>query len=156
MLRLLLFCCFPAFAALPVIGMARGEAISLSGTSATSTEEILGYFSIIGDSEKTPFILQITFEDCRELKERRGKLKSRHSNALPLTSFKLKYKNDQNGWENLNLELPAKGQNCFVNTEFYNNVQERYDMELWASWDNKKASAGTFHGSASFKILPRY
>jgi len=146
MLRLLFCCCFPVFAALPVIGWEHGNEIS---NSNADIEEILGYFSIIGDSEKTPFILQITFENCRELKDLYG-------NVLPLTSIRLRYKNDKNGFEIMNLRIPARGQNCFNNIQFFNDVQERYDMELWTSWDRQKANAGTFSGRASFKILPRY
>lgn len=136
------------FAALPVIGMLHGETVS--GSGATAEEAFAGNFSIIGDSEKTPFKLQITLKNCRELKDRYGK-------TLPLTSVKLKYKNAKNGGfeESANLRIAAKGQNCFGIIEFYNDVQERYDMELWISWDNKKANAGTFYGDASFKILPK-
>ncbi len=145
MLRFLLCCCFPVFAALPVIGTKQGEEVLDSDAKA---EGLLGYFSVIGDSERTPFVLQVSFGDCRELKDRYNK-------ALPV-SFKLKYKNTQNNLESLDLKLPAKGRNCFSNIEFYNNVQERYDMELWAFWEDKKASAGTFYGNASFKILPKH
>ncbi|MDR2579801.1 MAG: hypothetical protein LBC85_02255 [Fibromonadaceae bacterium] len=126
--------------------MAHGEDIS---NSNAEPEELLGFFSIIGDSEKTPFILQITFENCRELKDLYG-------NTLPLTNLQLKYKNAQNSWVTMDLRIPARGQNCFNNINFFIDVQERYDMELWASWDRQKAAAGTFFGNASFKILPRY
>ncbi len=148
MLKFLLCYSFPVFAALPIVRWAYGEEISNSNAGA---EERLGYFSIIGDSERTPFKLQITFENCRELKDRYGK-------ALPLTSIKLRYKTSQNGWiaEPMNLRISEKGQNCFNVIEFFNDVQERYDMELLTSWDKQRANAGIFYGRASFKILPRY
>ena len=146
MFKLFLFCYFPVFAALPIVGWVHGE--DVVSNSDAKAEEILGRFSIIGDIEKTPFILQITFENCRELKDAYG-------NALSLASLKLKYQNAQSSWETMDLRISARGQNCFNNIEFYNDVQETYNMELWASWDRQRAAAGIFHGNAFFKILPR-
>jgi len=144
MFRFLLCCCFPVFAALPVIHVAQGKDIS---DSNLGTDEILGTFEIRGDSAKTPFILQITFENCRELKNQYGY-------ALLITGFKLKYKDLQSSYKNIDLNISEKGQNCFANTQFYQDIQEEYDMELLASWNSQKASAGIFFGKASFKILP--
>jgi hypothetical protein len=147
MFRFFLFWCLvPVFAALPVVGAAHGEQVS--GSNA-SNEELMGYFSLIGDSLKTPFILQITLENCKELK-------SKHGQMLPLTAFKLKYINSQtSSWETINIKLGKGGKNCIHNIEFYNDVQEKYNMELWASWNRQKASAGTFKGRASIKVLPK-
>lgn len=145
MFRYFFIGCFLAvqsFAALPYISEAQGNDIS-------ETEEALGYFSIIGDAQKTPFRLQITFENCNELRDNYG-------NTLPFTTLMLKYQDTQNAssWKTLNFVLP-KGQNCFKIIEFYNDVQEVYNMELWVSWDKKRAKAGTFYGRASFDILPK-
>ena len=137
------------FADLPVIGMLHGEEVP--GFSAVAGGTLLGSFEIVGDGEKTPFKLQVTFKNCRELKNRYGF-------ALPLTSIKLKYRNTPNGAfkEDMYLAIASQGQNCFSIVNFLDDVQDRYYMELWASWNGEKAKAGIFYGEASFKILPQY
>jgi hypothetical protein len=146
MFRFFLFWCLvPVFAALPVIGEARGERAS----GNVSNEELIGSFSLIGDSLKSPFILQIILENCKELK-------SKHKTVLPLNVLKLKYiKSQTKSWETIDIKLNKRGKNCIHNIEFYDDVQERYNMELWASWNRQRASAGTFDGRASFKVLPK-
>jgi len=142
MLRLLFLCIAPIFAALPVIGEA--HSVDVSGSNAAN-EEILGSFSLVGDSLKTQFRLQITIENC-------NKLKDPHGNTLALTALKLKYpKFPTSGYETINLQSA----NCIHNIEFYNDVQEVYKIELWASWDKQRATAGTFKGRASFNVLPK-
>jgi hypothetical protein len=146
MFRLFLFCLVPAFAALPIVGATRSEQVS---SANAGNEEPLGYFSLIGDSLKTPFILQITLQNCKELKGKYGK-------TLPLSALKLKYINSKTrSWEIRDIKLNKRGKNCIHNIEFYDDVQERYNMELWASWNGQRASAGTFEGRASFNILPK-
>jgi len=149
MFRFFLFLGFlvPVFSALPVVGIAEGRDIY---NSEAQPEEPLFFFSLVGDSEKTPFRLQITFENCSELRDNHGR-------ALALTGLKLRYKSDLTlGYETMNLGLTERGQNnCLREIEFYQDVQERYDMEAWASWDRTYNSAGNFSGRATFKILPK-
>jgi len=148
MFKFFFWCCLaPAFAALPVISEVYSEHITKH--PRTYNEELIGRFSLTGDSLKTPFILQFTFEDCSEFKDRRG-------NVLPFNALKLKYvKTKTNGWETIDLQLAKRGKNCIQNIEFYEDVQEKYNMELWASWDARKAIAGTFKGRISFDVLPK-
>jgi len=142
------FCCClaPVFAALPVVSAVYGEQIS---NSKASNEELVGHFSLLGDSLKTPFILQLIFENCGGLKDRRG-------NALPFTALKLKYVKEQTrGFETIDLQSVKRGKNCIQNIEFYEDVQEKYNMELWASWNTRNATAGAFKGRVSFNVLPK-
>jgi len=146
MFKFFFWCCLaPAFAALPVVSEAYSEHIS----PKTSNEELIGSFSLKGDSLKTPFILQFIFENCGEFKDRRG-------NALPFAALKLKYvKAQTSSWETIKLQTTKRGKNCIQNLEFYEDVQEKYNMELWASWDVRRAVAGTFKGRISFYVLPK-
>lgn len=142
MLWLLFLCIAPTFAALPVVREAHSVPVS---DSKAANEEILGYFSLVGDSLKTPFKLQIAFENCNGLKDF-------HGNTLAFTSLKLKYvKAKTMSWETITLH----GKNCTHNIEFYNDVQEIYNIELWASWDRQRATAGNFKGRVSFNVLPK-
>jgi len=142
----LFLCITTIYAALPVVREVHSVAVS---DSKAANEEIVGTFSLVGDSLKTPFILQLVFENCNELKDR-------HNNSLNFTSYKLKYiKNQTMSWETINVPLTERGKNCIYNIEFYNDVQEKYDIELWASWDRKRATSGTFNGRVSFNILPK-
>jgi len=112
-------------------------------------EEIVGNLSLEGDSLKTPFRLQITFENCNGVKDRYG-------NSLVFTAFKLKYvKTQTKSWETINLPLKKQGKNCIYDVEFYEDVQEKYYIELWASWDRRRAPAGDFKGRLSFNVLPK-
>jgi hypothetical protein len=149
----LFFWCFlaPVFAALPIVKVMPCEPCTEIPNSNTNSEEPFGYFSLIGDSESTPFRLQIIFENCNELRDNYG-------HALPLTVLKLKYIDTQSAssWKEITLKLAGKGQNCIHNFEFYNDVQERYDMEIWASWNKTKSYAGgIYEGRVSFNILPK-
>jgi len=147
MFRLIFLCIATVYAALPVVREAQSLAVS---DSRAADEEILGSFSLVGDSFKTPFRLQIIFENCNVLKDRR------HGYSLFLTAFKLRYIKEQTrGWETINLSLNQQGNNCLHNIEFYNDVQERYNIELWASWDRQRATAGNFNGNVSFYVLPK-
>jgi len=137
-------CVTAVYAALPVVR----EAHSVPA-STKANEEILASFSLVGDSLKTPFVLQMVFENCNGLKDRYG-------NSLTFTALKLKYvKTKTMSWESIDLPLTGSGKNCIQNVEFYEDVQEKYDMELWASWDIGKATAGNFQGVVSFNILPK-
>jgi hypothetical protein len=147
MFRLFLFLGFltPVFSALPIVSKAEGRDISKS-----NTEELAGSFSIMGDSLKTPFRLQVVFEDCNKLKGARGK-------DISMSHAKLKYQNQNasSKWETIDLRLIGKGRNCFSIIEFYEDVQETYNMELWISLDERITSAGTFFGTAHIGILPK-
>jgi len=146
MFRLVFLCIATVYAALPVIREARSVAVS---GSRAANEEIMGTFSLVGDSLKTPFRLQLIFENCNGLKDR-------HSKSLNFTTFKLKYvKTKTMSWETINLPLNGRGKNCLHNIDFYEDVQEKYDMELWASWDRQRAIPGTFNGNVTFNILPK-
>jgi len=146
MFRLIFLCITAVYAALPVVREVQGIDVSVS---KAADEEIVGRFSLVGDSLKTPFILQIISENCNELRDRYG-------NSLPFAAFKLKYvKTQTKSWETINLPLNGRGKNCLHNIEFYNDVQEKYDMELWASWDRQRAIAGSFKGNITFNILPK-
>ena len=134
------------FADLPSISELHGEHVS----DPSATEGIsLGSFEIIGDDDKTSFRLQVTFKNCRELKNRYGF-------ALPLTSIKLRYRNTQNGpFKEEDLAIAyQQGQNCSSIVNFPEGVQDKYYMDLRASWNDEKAKAGIFYGKASFEILP--
>jgi len=134
-----------AYAALPIVR----EAHSVEVSNPKTNEEILGSFSLVGDSLKTPFVLQLVFENCNGLKDNLG-------NLLHFSTFKLKYvKNRTKSWETINLPLTGRGRNCIQNVEFYEDVQEKYDIELWASWDNSKTAAGSFNGKISLSVLPK-
>jgi hypothetical protein len=145
MFKFFFWCLTPAFAALPIVGAVYSEQVS----PKVSSEELIGRFSLKGDSLKTPFILQFVFENCGEFKDRRG-------NALPFATLKLKYvKTQTSNWETIDLRSSKTGKNCIQNIEFYEDVQEKYNIELWASWDVRRATAGTFKGRIFFNILPK-
>jgi len=146
MLRLFFLCITTAYAALPVVREVHGVAVS---SSKVADEEILGNLSLEGDSLKTPFRLQMSFETCNGLNDRYG-------NPLVFTDFKLKYvKTKTKSWETINLPLTKRGKNCIYEVEFYEDVQEKYYIELWASWDRQRAPAGNYQGRLSLDILPK-
>jgi len=146
MFRLIFLFITTIYAALPAVREARSVDVS----DSKAAEEIMGSFSLVGDSTKTPFKLQLIFENCNGLRDRR------RGNSLTFTSFKLKYVKTQTmSWETINLPLNERGKNCLYNVEFYNDVQERYDIELWASFDKSRATAGNFDGKVSFNVLPK-
>jgi len=145
MFRLFFLCIATVYAALPVVREAHAVAVS----DSKADEDIFATFSLVGDSLKTPFILQMTFENCNELKDRYGY-------SLVFTAIKLKYvKNQTKSWETIRLPLRGRGKNCLHNVEFYEDVQEKYNMELWASWDKGKTPGGSFQGRVSFDVLPK-
>jgi len=91
----------------------------------------------------------MVFENCNGLKDS-------YDNLLPFATFKLKYVKDRTkSWETINLPLTKKGKNCIQNVEFYEDVQEKYDIELWASCDSKKTAAGSFNGKIYLSVLPK-
>lgn len=136
------------FAALPIVSEVRGYDI-YNSPEASVEGALVGNFRLIGDGFKKPFRMRIIFENC-------AKLKDEHGFRLPLTVIKLKYIKEQpSTWETKELKLIGGSQNCYAEIQFYEDIQDSYYMELWATWNTKGTTGGIFHESANVYILDK-
>ena len=146
MLRLLLCCCVPIFAALPVLVEAEGH--NIENLDYDGSEVLLSTFQLANGDGETPFAMQITFANG-------SKLKDKFNNEIHLTALKLKYKNLSGTEQPITLQ-PSNLQTINFSSTI-GNLQQKYEFELLGSWNKQNANriGGTFHENIYIEILPQ-